>query len=79
MKYIKCKNGITYKLEFISNVEKGKVDVTIWNTFYNAFHSLKVYYKPYKTLDDYMGNTNAGYYCIVPFPTGEKKRIYIFE
>ena len=85
-KYITLKSGAKMTVDFPCIIEReyanknrdGKTYVYIENEWYYKELHLSVYYRPERTWDDHMGNTPCGYYCIVPFPTGERKRIYMF-
>ena len=88
MKFVKCKNGKTYKVDFNSVIDKnyksksreGIAEVEILGIDCNYYDCkiLSVYYRQERTWNDHMGNTPCGYYVIVPFPNGEKKRVYMF-
>ena len=77
MKYINVRNE-EFKVEF-DLIENGKVGVHVWNMWTYKFHKLKVYYRPERTWDDHMGNTDCGYYVNLPLPFGAgTKRVYVF-
>lgn len=73
-RYIKDKNGYRNRIEVNSRVEDGKVEVFVNFTK----HHLKAYFRHERTWNDHMGNTPCGYYVIVPLPTGERRRFYIY-
>lgn len=79
VKHIKSE-GRNFKVEFFEVIDEGKTGyyVNEQETGYWKYHRTKVYYRPERTWDDHMGNTPCGYYVIVPFPTGERKRVYMF-
>ena len=39
----------------------------------------KLYYRPFRTLDDHMGNTPAGLYFIARLPGKRTMRVYLCE
>jgi len=73
-KYIKDSTGETHKIDFYCHIEDGKTWVMIDDR--KDCH-LKVYYRPERTWNDHMGNTECGYYCIVPIGN-ERRRVYMF-
>jgi len=78
-KYITGKNGIKFDVEFFETIEDGKTGYYIHSDRYGyEYHKTKVYFRPEKTWNDHMGNTDCGYYVIAPLPTGEKVRVYMF-
>ena len=79
--YITLKNGRAYIVEFPEIIENGKTGVYVHekdSIFGYEYHTLTAYYRHERTWDDHMGNTPCGYYCIVPFPNGERHRVYIY-
>ena len=78
MAYIRVKNE-EFKVETLSYIEDGKVDVMVWNTWRCDVHRLKVYYRHERTWDDHMGNTPCGYYVNLPLPYGCGKKRYYLE
>lgn len=68
-------DGIKYKFDFCCIPEGDKITYFIEAPFYKEVTS-KLYYREYKTLNDYMGNTEAGYYVVANL-NGHKHRIYI--
>lgn len=77
-KYVESK-GIKYRIDFCEVIDEGKTGYWVEddNGYYKYRHT-KVHYRPERTWDDHLGNTPCGYYVIVPFPTGERKRVYMF-
>ena len=86
-KYVKGKDGITYAVDFFCNINKresnerreGTTFVSVESKYSSRIHKLSVYYRHERTWDDHMGNTPCGYFCIVPLPTGERKRVYMYR
>ena len=82
-KYIKLKSGALASVDFFCVIDRSKANknregttTVCINNF--IFKELSVYYRPERTWDDHMGNTPCGYFCVVPFPNGERKRVYMF-
>ncbi len=72
--YIKDPSGKTHTIEEYGWDQK-KVTLCIDNSI---VIKVKMCFKPYKTWDDYMGNTPCGYYALVPIPGFKnRKRIYL--
>lgn len=78
MKYITDKNGMEYKIDFFETISNGRIGYYLIHNGAYDYHRTKVHYRPERTWDDHMGNTDCGYYTIVPLLTGERKRVYIF-
>ena len=76
MIYVKTKNG-NHTVDFFSVIYKDKKGNDVTNVYVDNchMHTLRVYYRHEKTLDDHMGNTPCGYYCNVPI-AGKRYRIY---
>lgn len=78
--------GRKFRVDFPCIIEKdkasrnghGKTWVFVQSDFGFREHYLQVYYRHERTWDDHMGNTPCGYYCNVPLPTGETRRVYMF-
>lgn len=67
----------SFKVVF-NGFEDGKAFVTVYNKWYWKDHTLKMYYRPEKTWDDHLGNTESGYYVNINFPYNiGKRRIYV--
>ena len=90
MKYITGKNGKKYVIDFFCTIDKSKANANREGTtiveikavdwsWYCEYKELSVYYRPERTWDDHMGNTPCGYFCIIPLPSGERKRVYMFS
>lgn len=90
MKYITGKNGKKYFVDFFCTIDKSKANANREGTTiveikavdwpgYCECKELSVYYRPERTWDDHMGNTPCGYFCIIPLPSGERKRVYMFS
>ena len=75
IKYVRGRDGRKYEIDFFCVIENGKT------TYYvdNVLHTTRVYWRSERTWDDHMGNTPCGYYVIVPLPSGERKRVYIYS
>lgn len=69
-------DGVRYKFDFCCYPEGDKITYFIEQPFYKEVTS-KLYYRPEKTWDDHMGNTECGYYVIANL-SGHKHRVYIY-
>ena len=74
MHQIKDHFGHTHTIEEYG-WENGKITLCIDK---NKIVTCKMYFKPCKTWDEYMGNKPCGYYALVPIPNFKsRKRIYL--
>lgn len=71
--YVKDKSGRVHTIEEYG-WDKEKVTLCLDD---NKVMSLKMYFRPERTLDDHMGNTPCGYYANVPITKTERKRVYL--
>lgn len=86
-KYVTGKNGVEYAIDFFATIDKSKANnkregttiVSVEWGCWSRILELSVYYRPERTWDDHMGNTPCGYFCNIPLPTGERKRVYMFS
>ena len=69
-------DGVNYCVDFDCIIDRNKKTL-IWVNGYKS-HYLSVYYREERTWNDHMGNTPCGYYVVVPFPNGKKRRVYMF-
>lgn len=72
MIYFKDSSGKTHTVDVFTVIDDGKVSLYCDG----VLHTLKVYFRPEKTLDEHMGNAPCGYFVNLPM-YGKKKRIYI--
>lgn len=57
---------------------EGKTWVSVRDDYGYREHYLSVYFRPERTWNDHMGNTECGYFVNLPMPGGKKKRVYMF-
>lgn len=77
-------SGENYKADFYTCIdEKGKVSVDLYyfhsgNYYFHKTHYLKAYFRNERTWDDHMGNSEWGYFVVMPLPHNNgTKRVYI--
>ena len=75
MRKVKVFDGVRYDFDFCCAPEGDKItyfiDAPLWREF-----TSKLYYRPERTWNDHMGNTECGYYVIAKL-NGRRHRIYI--